>query len=39
MLHDEIGNTAEENLSAFEETSFEDLFLSTAFERMLVSRT
>lgn len=38
MLHDEIDFAAEENLPVFEETSFEDLFLSTAFE-LLTTRT
>ncbi|CIS51662.1 putative conjugative element protein [Streptococcus pneumoniae] len=38
MLHDEIDFAAEENLPAFGETSFEDLFLSTAFE-LLTNRT
>ena len=39
MRSEEISSLELENNAVFEETSFEDLFLSTAFEQMLVSRT
>ncbi len=39
MRSEEISSLKLENNTAFEEKSFEDLFLSTAFELMLVSRT